>query len=530
MAAIQYTVEGIPAKGTLKNRWTELDNARSALKTRCEEYAGWTLPYIFPQENQRDQEIQGPLDSIGARAVNSHSNRVVDTLFTSYRPFVRLEITEDAKKRLEQKAGAEKTAEAVRIAEASLAKAEKEGMKYMDRIGFRPEAVTAAKSLVIVGNTLMYLPEKGNAQVYNLRDYCTVRDLNGVVVEIMTRDRKAFETFSEEVQAALEAGGHRYGGANQHGPGNTSDCTIYTQIKLQDDGRYHVYQHAETVPLTSHAVYTAKELPWIALTWNLIRGENYGRGLVEDYAGAFHACWILMEALVTGAAAAADIKFLVEPGSTLDVEELNRSKSGTYHQGRKDDITCPEVRKNDDFNLVTALLERFERQISQGFLLMQGTTRNAERVTAAEIRRDAMELEQSNGGIYSRLAQDWQAPVARIVFARIDLNLYDERALSFRIITGMDSLSRAGDLDNLQMFMQDLQMLNDIPEDVRAEMSLKRFIQVVGTARGVDYLQFMKTNEEKQAELQQQMAMQKQVEQQAAGAQAQVAVAKQAAA
>lgn len=505
-----------PKQGELQKRWTELDTDRSSMKSRCEEYAGWTLPYIFPQDNLQHQELQGPLDSIGARAVNGLSNKLTSTMFTPYRPFVRLEITDEMEAELASKAEPNEVADVIRQSEATLAKVEKSGMKYLDKIGFRSEATTAAKSLIITGNSLMYLPEKGNAQVYGLKDYCVLRDLNGVVIEIMTRDGKAYETFSEEVRAALDAGNNAKKYLGNH------PCKVYTRIKLMEDGRYWVHQHVEDMPLATKVAYTAAELPWIPLVWNLNRGENYGRGLVEDYAGAFHACWMLMEALVTGAAAAADIKFLVDPGSTLDVELLNNSKSGTYHQGREGDISTPEVNKQNDFQLVQALLERFERQISQGFLLAQGTTRDAERVTAEEIRKDARELEQDLGGIYSRLAKIWQEPVARVVFARIDFKLYNEKIISFRIITGMDSLSRQGDLDNLQMFMSDLAMTENIPEDFRVWISVPRFMQVIGTARGVDYTKFLKTQDERNAEIQQEQAMmqaQAQAQAQAQGAQ-----------
>lgn len=512
-----------PKQGELQKRWTELDTDRSSMKSRCEEYAGWTLPYIFPQDNLQHQELQGPLDSIGARAVNALSNKVVTTMFTPYRPFVRLEVTDEFEAELATKADPNELADVLRESEATLAKVEKQGMKYLDKIGFRPEATTASKSLIITGNSLMYLPEEGKAQVYGLKDYCVLRDLNGVVIEIMTRDGKAYETFSEEVRAALDAGG------KQKYLGN-HPCKVYTRIKLMEDGRYWVHQHVEDMPLETKVAYTAAELPWIPLVWNLNRGENYGRGLVEDYAGAFHACWMLMEALVTGAAAAADIKFLVDPGSTLDVEELNNSKSGSYHQGREGDITTPEVNKQNDFQLVQALLERFERQISQGFLLAQGTTRDAERVTAEEIRRDANELEQDLGGIYSRLAAMWQEPVARLTFARIDFKLYNEKIISFRIITGMDSLSRQGDLDNLQMFLGDLAMTEGIPEDFRVWISVPRFMQVVGTARGVDYTKFLKTQAERDAEIAQQQQLVTQQQQAQAQAQAAGAVAKSAAA
>jgi hypothetical protein len=268
-------------------------------------------------------------------------------------------------------------------------------------------------------------------------------------------------------------------------------------------------------------VYPASILPWTVLSWNLIRGENYGRGLVEDYAGAFHSISVLTRALVTGAAIAADIKFLVDPASTVDVVELNNSRSGSYHSGKEGDITCTQVVKQLDFRLAQELIERFEREISQAFLLAQGTTRNAERVTALEIRRDALELEQSLGGIYSHLAEEWQGPTARILLDRIGFDLRGD-VFSTSVVTGMDTLARTGDLDNIQLFFQDLSMVNNIPDEYRGVIDPFKLVQVLGTARGVDYLKFMKGREQVQQE-QMQMQQMQQEQMMAEGAQ-QVAV------
>ena len=62
---------------------------------RCEDYAMWTLPYLFPSTGHKDSEMQGPKDSIGPRAVNNLANKLTLTLFPAHTPFIRLNASDD---------------------------------------------------------------------------------------------------------------------------------------------------------------------------------------------------------------------------------------------------------------------------------------------------------------------------------------------------------------------------------------------------------------------------------------------------
>jgi hypothetical protein len=523
-ASVNSPVMDATEQDSLSNRWSTLYGIKTSIHSRCEEYAAWTLPYVFTQQTQTEStELQGPLDSIGARSVNHLANKLVSTLFTPYRSFFRISVTREAQAQLELALGDRQLKQAAMVEiDAGSAQAEKDAMSLSDNLGFRNAATMAAKSLVITGNALMYLPDDGsNVQTYNFRDYCVVRDIDGAPIEIMTRDTKAFETFSPAVQAQIE---EAKGKGHKCKP--QDNITIYTQVLLKDDKKYHVRQAAESVALDTSATYPVKLMPWIALTWNRIRGENYGRGLVEDYAGAFHAVNMLTQALVSGAAIGSEIKFLIKPSSLLDVDAMNKSKNGSYHQGEEGDITTPQLNKGNDFQLAQFLLERLERQISQAFLLASAGQRDAERVTAVEIQRDALELEQSLGGVYSHLAQQWQKRYASLLLDRIDFRT--DEAFVVQIITGMDSLSRMGELDNLQMLFADLAMLKTVPEPILAEISIPRLLKYMGTARSVQYEAFTKTPAEKQAEQQAQLQANGQLVGQQATADLAVAAGKEA--
>ena len=509
----------------LPQRWTYLDGKKGSVLTDAEEYAAWTLPYVFPRNNLNQGELQLSHDSIGAQAVNHLSNKVVSILFPAQRMFFRLMVEQELRDKAEQavalngapslEAAQQEVAKAMADVETQLASAEKRVQDYMDMVTYRPQAVNAAKLLIITGNALEYHPKDRPVQIYTLRDYCVLRDLSGEVIEIMTKENKSFETFKPEIQAKLrDKELARTVGSNKTYE-DSSDIAIYTRIRLEDDGKYHVTQSADNIPLdTTDAFYTKSKLPWIPLTWNLIRGEDYGRGLVADYSGAFHAVNTLTGSLLNIAAVMGDIKFLVNPTSLVDVGEMNRSPAGSFHPGKKDDISAVTVEKLADAQFIATIIERYERQIAQAFLLNSQLTRNAERVTAEEIQMQANELETSNGGIYSRLAATWQQQLANVLLDQTGFVGLGEGFVP-KIVTGMDSLSRAGELDNIRLFLADIAMLNGIPEDFRVYVDKPAFAKLVGANRQVDYQKFIKSNEqvaqEQQAAVQQQeQLMQKQ--------------------
>lgn len=488
----------------LDQRWTALDLRKGDMHTRNEKYARWTLPYLYPAEHTSAQELDTDKDSIGARAVNHLSNRVVDIMFPASRPFLRLELDEAVQDELK--------AAGVPLEEVdkTLIKAEKRTVRDLDSMGHRNIATLAVKYGIVTGNGLMYYPEgKGHkAQVYNTRDYCVVRDVSGLIIEIMTRDCKVYETLSADVQAKLTA-------SDKHKKyKNDSKVNLYTSVVLDEKTKkFKVRQAADKVELNmADNQYTREDLPWIPLTWNLVRGEDYGRGMVEDYRGAFGAISVLSQALLEGVVAAAELKFLVSPSSAIDIKHLNASANGTYHTGRDGDIVTVKSDKHLDMQAVSQTIEGYSRQISQAFLLNSGTTRDAERVTAEEIRADARELETSFGGIYSRFTEDWQKPVAVLLLKRQDIKLGTDTIYP-TIVTGLDTLSRLGDLDNYRLFMQDLSLVAALPEHLQAVLDIQGLMIFVGNNRGLDYSKFVKSREVVAAEQEAAAKQQQQLQQ-----------------
>jgi hypothetical protein len=513
-----------------RTRWEQLHNEKTSILAYAEQYAQWTLPYVFPRDNTNQQEsnIELPIaqDSIGAKGVNHLSNRIISTLFPAKHLFFRLVIDQEVRDLVEQALMAsgvegdelkQQLETQIQAAEAELLKAEKRAEERLNMVRFRPEAVTVAKLLIVTGNALVFFPpDKRPVQVFNFRNYHVVRDVSGEVIEIMTRETKAFATFNNEVQDALRKNSkwrsmHKEVG-NSKDYGEETPVTIYTRIVLEDDGKFHVSQYADDVRLPTDVVYTQKDLRWVPLVWNLMQGDNYGRGLVADFAGAFHAINTLSTSLLNIAAVMGDIKIFVDPQSMIDVEHVQDSASGTYHAGRPEQVGTMKLDKITEAQFLQAMIERYERQIAAAFMLTSELTRNAERVTAHEIQRDVDELEASNSGIYSQLASGWQYRMAILALNDSDFDGIGD-GVEPKVITGMDSLSRAGEAYNMRLFLTDLSMLNTVPEDIRKGIKVPAFISQIGAYHQVPYESFVATQAELDALAQADTARAQQLEQ-----------------
>lgn len=504
-------MHGNAPKGSVRHRWDQLANKRGDLLTRCEQYAAWTIPNVFPEEHfsENNQQLSLSNDSIGARGVNNMANKVVSTLFRPQGSFFRLSIDPEQQEQLDamsQDSKGADTGAAMNQVERVLTRQEQKAMDRLEMVQFRDKAVMIAKLLLVTGNALQYQPEDGPVQVYSLRDYVIQRDVSGAIIEIITRDTKAFETFSDQVKEHLRVTKQYTGDGYE----DDSPVTIYTQIRLEDDGKYHVKQAADLVDLhisDNTVSYPRKKLPWIPLTWNLARGDDYGSGLVEEYAGAFNSIEVLTQSLLNLAGIMGDIKFVVKPSSLLDVEHLNNSPSGSYHSGNPDDVTAIETQKQRDAQFIATMIDRYTQQLSQAFLLNSSMVRDAERVTAEEIRMVANELEASHGGVYSRLAHQWQLPLSHVLLDQ--LNWEGEfYGIEPKIITGMDTLSRIGEMENIKLWIADMAALEAIPEDVRRVINPLKYAEYSGRNRQVPWEQLTYTDQELQQQAEQQMANQ----------------------
>lgn len=475
---------------TTSARWEQLNGRKGDLLVRCEQYARWTVPSLFTRDNsendQTPQETEKGNVSIGARVVHHLAHRIVDTMFPSDKPFFSLQFTPKSQSEYQQLAEADQAG-----LNAALMQAENEAMRGMNLTEYRPVAVQAVSLNIVTGNALIYRLPNGKRTVYSVRDFCTRRSVAGEILEVMLQDIKLFGSLSEELQKQVQ-----YENPTEKYKEDTR-CILYTRFELEGT-RWKRTQAVDNTELPeSTAYFNDQEFPCLALTWNLGRGDDYGRGLVEDYAVTFHNVDVMTAALIDMIGIAADIKFLVNDASSFDIDAWNEARRGEYVPGKEGDITVPDFKFAVEIQVIAQAIEKAEREIAQAFLLSSAGVRDAERVTAEEIRFFAREIEATFGGLYSRLALEWQKKEAEYQLGKIKLDLGSD--LEIQVTTGMETLTREGKLDALRQSLADLSMLDAVPQDIRAAVNPIKFASYIFRHRGVEAEQFLYTQEEFQA-------------------------------
>lgn len=497
--------------------WSELDNARRSLLTRWEKYSAFTIARIcLPQNfNERNTEMKHDWQAVGAQAVNHVVNKLMLTLFAPSRPFMRLELSAEARQEMSGQVPDS-------LIDDILADGERKAVRVMDSRGdIRPRMHLALTNLVVTGNACIKFPEKKDEQFrcFYSRDWACQRTAAGDLKRLVIRECYLLGELEPDVQSAYRTHVQAR---------DDSKVTLYTVILRNAKGGYVLEQYVDDFYLGKEFSGSYKDydsLPYKVITWSLADNADYGTGLVEDYAGDYAALSAMSEAQVKGAILACEFRWLVNPAGFTKPEDLANSQNGEALPGVKDDITPLSADQGNNLSVVQAVSGEYIQRIGRGFLLSTAVTRDAERVTAEEIRMQANELETSLGGAYTRIAVELQKPLAVWLLDYLDIKI-DGREIDLSIVTGLDALSRSGDLDALRAALADVNAVNNLPPQAQATLNLEAIYATIFNGHGLPGAKFVKSAQEvaENQAAQQQQETQQVVNAEAAKAGAQAAV------
>lgn len=483
--------------GTIASRWNKFDAVRQRILDRAVRCAQLTIPSLFPDKwHMKDDALPTPYQGFGARGVNNLSSKLLLALMPPNQPFFRL--TMDA----QFKANIEQSGFDIQEMDDGLAKLERAIMEHMETTGARIPSFTAIKLLVVTGNALMYIPPKGNTQVFKLHQYVVKRDPSGNVLEIIIRERIHPSALPTEVRDNISAKDRA----------SDEPLDIYTHVKRKERFWTVVQEVSGELIESTRGSYKLDDNPWLPLRWARVEGEDYGRGLVEEQIGDLESLESLTKAVVEGAEAAARVIYLLSPNGTTRAKALADAQNLEIINGDANDVTVLSLDKFPDFKVALETIARIETRLSHAFLLNSAAQRKGERVTAEEIRYVAGELEDALGGPYSVLSQEMQLPQVKRYMAQLSkeksLPTLPSDKVRPVITTGLDALGRGHDLNKLRLFADVLTGVFG-PEMMQQRLKPEPFIKRVGTSIGVDVEGLVITDEEfqqQQAQTQQQQA------------------------
>ena len=414
------------------------------------------------------------------------ASKLMLSLLPPQTTFFKLQLRDD-------KLGEELAPEMRSELDLSFAKMERMVMDSIAASSDRVVVHQALKHLVVGGNALIYMGKDG-LKHYPLNRYVVDRDGNGNVIEIVTKELINKNLLPKEL---IETPRPVMDESFSH----ENDAEVYTYVRL-DNNRWlwHQEVYGKVIP-GSESKAPKDASPWLVLRFNSVDGENYGRGRVEEFLGDLKSLDALSQSLVEGSAAAAKVVFVVSPSSTTKAQTLAKAGNGAIVQGRPDDIGVIQVGKTADFSTAANMATTLERRLSDAFLIM--SVRQAERVTAEEVRLTQLELEQQLGGLFSLLTVEFLLPYLSrklLVLQRSgQLPKIPKDLVSPTIVAGINALGRGQDRESLTSFIMTIaQTLG--PEALMQYINTDEVIKRLAAAQGIDVLNLVKSMEQIQQE------------------------------
>lgn len=493
---------------TAQSRWKELELYRSLYLRRAIDASNLTIPTLIPESDQswgwggeQFNAIPSLYQGAGARGVSSLSAKLLLALMPPSQPFFRLTIDAGKIRDWLQQQGGNQDNVLSRL-DQLLSSMERQVIRRLDQVQARNAVFEAIKHLIVGGNALLYVGGD-SIRMYSLRSFVVDRDPEGNVTEIVVR-----EQVSQKYMPAKEPG------ESDDGSNESDDREdVYTHITLDPQkDQVEWYQEYDGKKLRNTAGFSRLETsPWLVLRLHRVAGESYGRGLVEQVIGDLQSLESLTKAIVQGSLIAAKAIGLVNPNGTTRADVLARAENGAIVAGNAADVEFLQVQKNNDFSTALSTMQLIERRLQFTFLTNEAVQRDAERVTAEEIRLMAEQLEQGLGGVYSVLSAELQLPLIRRVMhlMEVDGELPEipKGLVEPQITTGLEAIGRGNDKQRLTTFLQTV-AASIGPEQFLQYINPSELIRRFAAADGIDTAGLVKDEQQLQAEqAQQQQAM-----------------------
>ena len=479
-----------------RERYNQLVTDRRQFLDKAVDCSKLTLPYLIQDDTSSrptHETLNIPWQSVGSKCVVGLAAKLMLAILPPQGSFFKLQIRPD-------KLGEDLPPEAMSEMELSLSKMERMVMDYIAASNDRVVIHQALKHLIVGGNALLFMGKDG-IKNYPLNRYVVNRDGNGNVLEIVTKELISRDVLGKEVPKPQPNTG-----IDETAGSHSDDVEVYTCVKLEN-GRWVWYQEVEDMIIPgSRSTAPKNASPWLVLTFNSVDGEQYGRGRVEEFLGDLKSLEGLSQALVEGAAAASKVIFLVSPSSTTKPATIAKAGNGAIVQGRAEDVQVVQVGKTADFSTAANMAQTIERRLLEAFLVMN--VRNAERVTAEEVRLTQLELEQQLGGIFSLLTTSFLIPYldrTLLVLQRTnELPKLPKDIIRPQIVAGVNALGRGQDREALTMFMQTIAGTVG-PEALQKLINPIEAIKRLAAAQGIDVLNLVKTPDEIESDKEQMM-------------------------
>lgn len=491
----------MPDKKTLKSEFSAADNARLNILKRARICARLTHPDMLPELNvTADMKLKSSFQSLGSDGLSNVTSKITTSIF--HPPWFRFKPSA-------------KVIVAVNNGNLGRDVFDEFGKKLHDRelqiqsqfekTKLNTKFRTTFEHTLGVGNSLTLSGgENGDYWYKNFRldHFVQKRANDGTILWGITMEMKDPMELSD--RDISEAGlGSREELEKKEGEDRNQE--LYTKWIRQSDGRWLIQQEMNEKIIRWSL---EKVNPYFALGYIEMTGEDWSRGFVEGLLGDLLAFDTHMRSLLDWGVNASKITPVIDDAESggMTPEDLGKVSGeviyGMVRDGNVRGVAFLATKMQGEIRVVAEIAANLEDRLSKQFLLEIQGQRDAERVTATEIIRDARQLEGALGAIYSEVASEIQRPLLDRMMYQMERDRlleplpegFDD-AVDIEILTGLSALGRQKELEKLGSAVQ---MLSVFPEAM-AELSTPRIAATVFQAHDLDIQKYSKTKEEKLA-------------------------------
>lgn len=484
------------AEGEIAELFNAYDNARSAHLERAREYAELTIPSVLPPDGfTENSELIVPDSSLGAKLVTNLSSRIVSAALPAGLPFIRasLKLEEMDTELLQQIMDDQEYAQAI---DEDLALVERMIIRSLEQHQARLAVQLGVEHCAITGTQLAEKAEDGTWRVYRLDNYVIVRQPNGAIIEVITRD-VLDASYLPDIEGVTLTAEDRANGV-----------PLFKHVKHIGNGKWERRRQVKDVVLSE--VEELDYNPFVAARWKPTINEHYGRSHVEENVGDLRTYEGLQTAIREAAAIMARINPLVHPNQSYTrLEDLVRAENGQPIAGRGEDVDILESSKARDMAFVASYAEVLEQRLGYSFAVNSAVQPEGERITATQIRNLSSELDAVLGGIFISLTNELIQPIIELEYRSLKpllKGVTSDLPVEVKLTTGIEALGREQDKANLLQVAQGVQMVD--PEGTR--LNKGQWLHKWLLAHSIDPTDLVITDEEAQSR-----SVQEQVTQQA---------------
>lgn len=481
---------------TAKARYAALQPAREPFLRRARRCAEQTIPALLPpQGHSPTADLPNPGSSLGARGVTHLANKLMMAMYPPGRKSFLLTVPPSV---LAESPDGTLPPDM----ENALAKLEDTLAEKIEQIRWRSHTGVMMQHLLIAGNAVEQMLDDGRLKLFRLDQFVLVRDPSGEPIELVIHEQMYRASLPEDLLQLL-----RDSDPVEKPQTESTKVDLYTWAVRQNDGTWKIHQELNDIVVPgSEGIYEIS--PFNVATWHLVVGEDYARSYVDDLLDDLIAHNELQQALLDGAAMASRNITMVRPNASggLNLKRrLDRARNGETIVGNPEDVAMLRYDNVNGLQVTEASSDRLRRDLGAAFLLNSAMTRDAERVTAYELRKLAEELEGALGGVYSSLADSVQlARIRRLMFLMKKHKEFPDvpdELLQPVVMTGLEALGREQDVVKVQTAIQ---LTQAVPPDAQVYIDWKSLL--TKAFNGLDLPDSVRTEEEASQIRQQQMA------------------------